>query len=259
MTAITAAKLSKGLYMHKIELLLVDDDRELTELLSQYLTFEGIGVSIANNAEHALETLKTGQRFDIAVFDIMMPGMSGLELLQQLRPAISLPVIMLTGKGGDIDRILGLEMGADDYMAKPCNPRELLARIKAVLRRSSQLPSASKDNHKIELMGVTLNPSTREVQVNNSLMDLTSAEFNVLHQLMLSPGIVVSKGQLTQKVLHRELTAYDRSIDVHLSRVRQKLSLLLDDQELIKTVRGEGYLFILDTPSLNFETNNAQI
>lgn len=243
--------------MQKIELLLVDDDRELTELLSQYLTFEGVIVSITNSAEQALDVLKSGKRFDLAVFDIMMPGISGLELLQQLRPTSNLPVIMLTGKGGDIDRILGLEMGADDYMAKPCNPRELLARIKAVLRRSNQATAINKDNQKLTLMGVQLNPATREVKANNTLMDLTSAEFNVLHQLMLTPGVVVSKSLLTQKVLHRELTAYDRSIDVHLSRVRQKLSQLLQDQDLIKTVRGEGYLFILDTQPTASETNNA--
>jgi len=240
--------------MQKIELLLVDDDKELTELLSQYLTYEGVKVSICNSAEQALELLKAGHTFDLAVFDIMMPGMSGLDLLQQLRPSISMPVIMLTGKGGDIDRILGLEMGADDYMAKPCNPRELLARIRAVLRRSSLSATIQPENQSIELMGVKLSPATREVKVAGVLMDLTSAEFNVLHQLMQSPGVVVSKALLTQKVLHRELTAYDRSIDVHLSRVRQKLSQQLKGQELIKTIRGEGYLFILEKPNLAIDT-----
>jgi len=237
--------------MQKIELLLVDDDKELTDLLSQYLTYEGVKVSICNSAEHALEVLQAGQTFDLAVFDIMMPGISGLELLQQLRPSISMPVIMLTGKGGDIDRILGLEMGADDYMAKPCNPRELLARIRAVLRRSSQSTPIQPENQSIELMGINLSPATREVKVGSIFMELTSAEFNVLHQLMQNPGIVVSKADLTQKVLHRELTAYDRSIDVHLSRVRQKLSQQLQGQELIKTIRGEGYLFILDNSKLS--------
>jgi two-component system OmpR family response regulator/two-component system response regulator CpxR len=243
--------------MQKIELLLVDDDKELTELLSQYLTYEGVKVSICNCAEHALEVLKAGNTFDLAVFDIMMPGISGLELLQQLRPSISMPVIMLTGKGGDIDRILGLEMGADDYMAKPCNPRELLARIRAVLRRSSQSSPVQPENQTIELMGISLSPATREVKVSGVLMELTSAEFNVLHQLMQNPGIVVSKADLTLKVLHRELTAYDRSIDVHLSRVRQKLAQQIKGQELIKTIRGEGYLFILD--NLKSFTDTAHV
>ncbi|MFT5706978.1 MAG: DNA-binding response OmpR family regulator [Oceanospirillaceae bacterium] len=243
--------------MQQIKLLIVDDDKELSGLLSQYLTYEGVAVTIADNAEQALQMLNAEHAFDIAVFDIMMPGISGLELLQQIRPSTNLPVIMLTGKGGDIDRILGLEMGADDYMSKPCNPRELLARIKAVLRRSNQKTPSKANNSSIELMGISLNPSTREVKVAAKLLELTSAEFNVLHQLMLSPGVVVSKGDLTEKVLHRALTAYDRSIDVHLSRVRQKLALLLEDKDIIKTVRGEGYLFILDNKANQFGSTNV--
>ena len=213
--------------------------------------------TIADSGEQALALLESSKNFDIAVFDIMMPGMSGLELLQQLRPRITLPVIMLTGKGGDIDRILGLEMGADDYLAKPCNPRELLARIKAVLRRSQQQTVAKPGNNNIALMGVVLSPSTREVQVAGQLLELTSAEFNVLHQLMLQPGVVVSKSALTEKVLHRQLTAYDRSIDVHLSRVRQKLAALNNGVELIKTVRGEGYLFIQGLADKAAKVNNV--
>lgn len=235
--------------MKPIELLLVDDDSELTDLLSNYLEFEGLSVTVANSAESALAILEHSQSYDIAVFDIMMPGMSGLELLQQLRPKSRLPVIMLTGKGGDIDRILGLEMGADDYLAKPCNPRELLARIRAVLRRTSTATDSEPQAKVIELMGVQLNPSVREVYVAGTLLDLTSAEFNVLFQLMQQPGTIISKSVLTEKVLHRQLTAYDRSIDVHLSRVRQKLSKVIPQIELIKTVRGEGYLFVLKADS----------
>ncbi|EPJ49883.1 MAG: transcriptional regulatory protein CpxR [Osedax symbiont Rs2] len=243
--------------MQQVELLLVDDDRELTALLSEYLNYEGLSITVADSGEQALTLLESRKQFDIAVFDIMMPGMSGLELLQQLRPRVTLPVIMLTGKGGDIDRILGLEMGADDYLAKPCNPRELLARIKAVLRRSQQSTPLKPGNNNIQLMGVTLSPSTREVQVAGKLLELTSAEFNVLHQLMLQPGIVVSKSTLTEKVLHRQLTAYDRSIDVHLSRVRQKLATLDNGTELIKTVRGEGYLFIDQFTEKGSKANNV--
>ncbi|MCJ8300516.1 MAG: response regulator transcription factor [Pseudomonadales bacterium] len=148
-------------------------------------------------------------------------------------------------------------MGADDYLAKPCNPRELLARIKAVLRRSQQQTVAKPGNNNIALMGVVLSPSTREVQVAGQLLELTSAEFNVLHQLMLQPGVVVSKSALTEKVLHRQLTAYDRSIDVHLSRVRQKLAALNNGVELIKTVRGEGYLFIQGLADKAAKVNNV--
>jgi two-component system OmpR family response regulator/two-component system response regulator CpxR len=172
--------------MQTIKLLLVDDDIELSALLSDYLTYENIEVNIANDAEQALAMLNSTLSFDIGIFDIMMPGMSGLELLQHLRPSITLPIIMLTGKGGDIERILGLEMGADDYMAKPCNPRELLARIKAVLRRSSQNTKAKVANNNISLMGVTLRPATREVQMAESLLELTSTEFNILAMFPLS-------------------------------------------------------------------------
>ncbi len=247
--------------MQKIKLLLVDDDKELTALLSEYLSFEGIQVSIANSAEEALAVLtpKTSHLYDIAVFDIMMPGLSGLELLQQIRPSIALPVIMLTGKGGDIDRILGLEMGADDYMAKPCNPRELLARVKAVLRRGQHVPAAVDQQQAISLMGISLNPATREVSIAQQLIELTSVEFNVLHQLMKNPGVIVSKSELTQKVLHRELTAYDRAIDVHLSRVRQKLAAYFTTKEIIKTVRGEGYLFVMDSEQLINNTESSDV
>lgn len=243
--------------MQPIKLLLVDDDQELTALLSEYFSFEGLVVSVANNAEQALQRLNLNNSFDIAVFDIMMPGLSGLDLLQQLRAKSKLPVIMLTGKGGDVDQIVGLEMGADDYMAKPGNPRELLARIKAVLRRTSQSAVLADTNKSVDLMGVSLRPTTREVFVKETFLELTSAEFNVLHQLMLTPGVVVSKSKLTEKVLHRALTPYDRSIDVHLSRVRQKLAAIIPHQELIKTVRGEGYIFIVNNTRTKEEEQNA--
>ena len=231
--------------MSEGRVLLVDDDQELTDLLSDYLSHEQFTISVANSAEAALEMLERPSDFDLAVFDIMMPGMSGLELLQQLRPRVTLPVIMLTGRGGDIDRILGLEMGADDYLAKPCNPRELLARIRAVLRRSQlQAKPQNLDAAVLKEHGVMLDSSRREVRVEGELVEFTSAEFNVLQQLMSHAGKVISKATLTEKVLHRQLTAYDRAIDVHVSRVRQKLAAILPDTELIKTVRGEGYLFV---------------
>jgi two-component system OmpR family response regulator/two-component system response regulator CpxR len=225
-------------------ILLVDDDQELTELLSDYLEAEDVSVSVSNSAMDALKRLQAGEVFDLAVFDIMMPEMSGLELLQQLRPSFQLPVIMLTGRGGDIDRILGLEMGADDYLSKPCNPRELLARIRAVLRRAKQPDPVTV--HVLTHGGIELDPSKREVLIDARSVDFTSAEFNVLYQFMQRPGEVLSKSLLTEKVLHRPLTAYDRAIDVHVSRVRQKIASLLGPKELIKTVRGQGYLFVRD-------------
>lgn len=233
-------------------LLLIDDDQELCQLMGDYLGAEGFEVAFAHSAAQALPLLDDPSRFDLLVLDIMMPGQSGLELLQQIRPRVQTPVIMLTGRGEDIDRIIGLEMGADDYLGKPCNPRELVARIRAVLRRAGvtpvagQEPTATPSITTLTHQGIELHPGRREVYVAGVLLELTSAEFNVLAELMAQAGVIVSKEALTQSVLHRKLTAYDRAIDVHVSRVRQKLARLLPGQELIKTVRGAGYLFVTD-------------
>jgi len=226
-------------------LLLVDDDVELTEMLGEYLENEGYSISHADSGEAALARFDAGEAYDLCVFDIMMPGLSGLELLQQVRPKVSTPVIMLTGKGDDIDRILGLEMGADDYLSKPANPRELLARIRAVLRRS--VPVKEETNTQTLSVGaVNLTPTRRVACVDEIELQLTAAEFNVLALLMERAGQVASKEWLTEQVLHRKLTAYDRSIDVHVSRVRQKLEQAKPGlAEMIKTVRGEGYQMVV--------------
>lgn len=226
------------------KLLLVDDDQELCQLMGQYLKTEGFEISFAHSAEEALPLLRDNNQYDLLIFDIMMPGQSGLELLQQIRPRITTPVIMLTGRGEDIDRIIGLEMGADDYLGKPCNPRELVARIRAVLRRSALQARPEATPEKVKLHGISLDTGRREVQINNNPMELTSAEFNVLAELMGAAGKIISKDDLTEKVLHRKLTAYDRAIDVHVSRVRQKLASALPGKELIKTVRGAGYMLV---------------
>ncbi len=227
------------------QILLVDDDLDLTDMLGEYLDNEGFTVTQAGSAEQAIELFDAGRQFDLCVFDIMMPGLSGLELLQQVRPRISTPVIMLTGKGDDIDRILGLEMGADDYLAKPANPRELLARIRAVLRRAVPLKEERK-TQTISVGPVSLSPSSRIARVDQVELQLTAAEFNVLALLMDQAGQVASKEWLTEQVLHRKLTAYDRSIDVHVSRVRQKLEQAKPGlAEMIKTVRGEGYQMVV--------------
>ncbi|GAA0698233.1 two-component system response regulator MisR [Marinobacterium maritimum] len=231
-------------------LLLVDDDRELCAMLAEYLGHEGYQVETVHSGEAALAALEQFTP-DLMVLDIMMPGMSGLELLQQLRPRTDVPVLMLTGRGEAIDRILGLEMGADDYLSKPCHPRELSARVKAILRRcdSGGTAAATEDgafpNRPLEMEGLMLDPGQREVSFARQPLQLTSAEFNVLAYLMQHAGRVLSKAELTRWVLHRELSAYDRAIDVHVSRVRQKLAAVAgDDCELIKTVRGQGYQFI---------------
>jgi len=237
--------------MSKERLLIIDDDVELCNLLRDYLGHEGYRVEACHSAEDALQRLSGREVWDLLILDIQMPGASGLELLQQLRPRLRTPVIMLTGRGDEIDRILGLEMGADDYLGKPCNPRELLARVRAVLRRAG--PEGAVEprlfpEQAIEGAGVQLDPGLREVRVRGAAVELTSAEFNVLAYLMHNAGRVMSKEQLTELVLHRKLTAYDRALDVHVSRVRQKLAPLLDDGvEPIKTIRGQGYQFVRDS------------
>jgi len=246
---------------HIPKILLVDDDKELCNLLSAYLEREGMDTQCVYNGEDALNYLGHGLKSDntfnttgicdALVLDIMMPGMSGLELLQKLRPESDLPVIMLTGRGDDIDRIVGLEMGADDYLSKPCNPRELLARLRAVLRRvqrdNEPVENTSNDDAKkrLCLQGITLDPGARRTNINGIPLRLTSAEFNTLHQLMLAAGQPISKKELTEKVLHRKLQAYDRSIDVHISRVRQKLSAHGIDG-IIKSLRGQGYQLLTE-------------
>lgn len=225
-------------------ILLVDDDKELCELLTEFLSHDGFQVQYCQSGHEALDYLSsTTTPPSVAVLDIMMPQMNGLELLQAIRAQYDLPIIMLTGRGDDIDRILGLEMGADDYMAKPCNPRELVARLRAVLRRTQSLSSQANPPSVISMHRVTLDSTQRLVSVQGKNLSLTSAEFSALHVLMQQAGQVVSKETLTEQVLHRKLTAYDRSIDVHVSRVRQKLSKLLGGENLIQTVRGVGYQF----------------
>lgn len=223
------------------KILLVDDDAELCELLAEFLNNDGFDVEHCQSGLSALEHLNSDIVPDALVLDIMMPQMNGLELLQAVRAQHHLPVIMLTGRGDDIDRILGLEMGADDYLAKPCNPRELAARLRAVLRRTQKTQPTT---HKLHLHGVSLDATQRTVIINGEALNVTSVEFSTLQLLMQHAGKIVSKQILTEQVLHRKLTAYDRSMDVHVSRIRQKLNKALDGKNLIQTVRGSGYQFV---------------
>jgi two-component system OmpR family response regulator len=230
---------------HKI--LLVDDDETLCALLSEFLQDEGFSVESLHSGDAAIERLLESDEFDIAVLDIMMPGMSGLDVLRNVRAQRQVPILMLTGRGDDIDRILGLEMGADDYLTKPCNPRELSARIKTIIRRTEN--SMVKHIVHTNLHGITLDSGSRTAMVNNEPLQLTSAEFNALSLLMENAGQTLTKQEMTQEVLNRPLEAYDRAIDVHISRIRQKLaSVGIDD--VIKSVRGVGYQ-MLTKPQLN--------
>lgn len=236
----------------KSQILLVDDDAEFCELLAEFLNNEEFRVSSCRDGFSALEKLQEESDFSVVVLDIMLPRINGLEILQTIRAQHNIPVIMLTGRGGEIDRIIGLEMGADDYLGKPCNPRELVARLRAILRRSelhvswNNTPALSSKLH-----GIVLDSAQRQVKVHDKPLELTSVEFSVLALLMQSAGHIISKKELTKKVLHRKLTAYDRSIDVHISRLRQKLAKELQSKDIIKTVRGSGYLMIADENNNN--------
>lgn len=223
-------------------ILLVDDDQTLCELISAYLQRDDFTVESVHSGEAALQRLSQPNTIAAMVLDIMMPGLSGLEVLQMLRQKSNLPVIMLTGRGDDIDRILGLEMGADDYLAKPCNPRELVARLRAVLRRAK--PQQVIDNlQPLQLHGITLDLGMLTAEVNNASLKLTNAELNTLRLLMESAGTTLTKQTLTEQVLHRKLEVYDRSIDVHISRLRQKLAAV-GVTDIIKAIRGAGYQMI---------------
>ncbi|WP_158769793.1 response regulator transcription factor [Paraglaciecola sp. L1A13] len=233
----------------KYKILLVDDDATLCALLSEFLQEDGFAVETLNSGDAAVARLLESDEFDTVVLDIMMPGMSGLDVLRTVRAKQQIPILMLTGRGDDIDRIVGLEMGADDYLAKPCNPRELGARIRAIIRRTQQ----GNTNHIVhaQLHGILLDSGARTALVNNVALPLTGAEFNALSLLMERAGQTISKQDMTQEVLNRPLEAYDRAMDVHVSRIRQKLAAA-NIHDVIKSVRGVGYQMLTE-PQLQQE------
>lgn len=218
--------------------LLADDDIELCELLREYLQQEGFDVFLAHDGETALAEAKT-PAVDVMVLDIMMPRMNGIEVLKQLRKDHELPVIMLTARGDDLDRILGLELGADDYLPKPCNPRELVARLRAVLRRTAGHVIAGQ----IEVEDLAVDQGSRQAWLGGRELDLTSTEFSVLNALLQRPGQVISKRDLYLAALGREPVRYDRSIDMHVSNLRRKLGPKPGGEARIETVRGLGYQY----------------
>jgi two-component system response regulator CpxR len=199
-------------------------------------------VEAAHDGPKGLERALSGD-YSLVVLDIMLPDMGGLEVLRNLRLKSKVPVLILTARGEDVDRIVGLEIGADDYLPKPFNPRELLARIRAILRRSREAARGADD--KLEVGDVELNPGTRSVQSSGKKVELTAVEFNLLEQLLRSAGRVVEREQLAQEVLGRQLSALDRSLDVHVSNLRKKLGARSDGEERIKTIRGVGYIYPL--------------
>ncbi len=220
--------------------LIIDDDRELCSLLCDFLTLEGFVPHALHHGAQAVSHCQT-HAYDAIVLDIMLPGLQGLDVLRQLRRFCTTPVLMLTARGEDTDRILGLELGADDYLPKPCNPRELAARLRAILRRS-QLSADGAAPPLLEVGPTRIDPANRNATFAGVELQLTSAEFNVLQVLVGSAGTVVNKEILSRQALGRALSAYDRSIDVHVSKIRKKLAALGGDN-LIVSVRGSGYQF----------------
>jgi two-component system response regulator CpxR len=225
-------------------ILVIDDDIDLCELLTDYLTTEGFTVEVANDGEAGAERARAGD-YSLVVLDVMLPGINGFEVLRRLRAGSTTPVLMLTARGDDVDRIVGLEMGADDYLPKPFNPRELVARIRAVQRRTEAVSATGAVSGEILAVGdVTLDLGARTVQVNGKPVEVTSVEFSLLEVLIRLAGQVVSREELSLQALGRELNAYDRSIDVHVSSLRRKLASPGEESERIKTVRGIGYFYM---------------
>ena len=225
--------------MNRNRILLADDDVELAQLLRDFLEREGFEVTLAHDADSALAAART-DAFDALVLDVMMPGRSGLDALRDLRRESALPVLMLTALGEDIDRILGLELGADDYIPKPCNPRELAARLRAVLRRARGEGSETLTD--LRNGPIWLRAASRSVTVDGKAVALTATEFDLLVLLLREAGRVVSKERISQSVLGRPLGPFDRSIDVHVSNLRRKLGDAPDGASPITTIHRSGYL-----------------
>ena len=238
----------KGIKMSKI--LLVDDDIELTDLLAEVLRLTGFEVEIANNGQEALDKLNSSHQ--LVLLDVMMPVLNGIETLKKIRQTSNVPVMMLTARGEEIDRVLGLELGADDYLPKPFNDRELVARIKAILRRvspseSSQNSTAlSSEENTLEFCGLVLHSGLQQASYKGQDLGLTGSEFALLHKLVLRPGQIVSREELSMNVLGKHLSPLDRSIDLHMSNLRKKLPERDNGLPWLKTLRGRGYLLVCE-------------
>lgn len=229
-----------------VKVLIVDDDKKLFDLLNEYLGDNGIATEHAPDGNRGLEQLKRGN-FDAVLLDVMMPGPSGLEVLQRIRRSAAVPVIMLTAKGDETDRVVGLELGADDYLPKPFSPRELLARLRAVVRRGATRASAER----IAAGGISVDVPARSAYVGEHLLDLTGLEFDLLVALMRRRGRVVPRSSLMELAGRADVTVNERAVDVHVSHLRRKLAAVSNGTELIRTVRGVGYVFTGDPQAPN--------
>ncbi len=227
-------------------ILVIDDDTELCDLLKDYLRLEGFEVEAVHNAEAGARRALSGEHA-LVVLDVMLPGISGFEVLRRIRERSGIPVLMLTARGDDVDRIVGLEMGADDYLPKPFNPRELVARVRAIKRRTAsaaiEMGSAGVAAGRVNVGDIELDRASRRVLRSGLDIELTAVEFNLLEELLLAVGRLVSREELYKRVLGHGLSPYDRSIDVHVSNLRKKLGRDASGMERIKTVRGMGYIY----------------
>lgn len=225
-------------------ILVVDDDAELCALLEEYLGPEGFETQTVRDGEAGLEAALNGNQ-DLVILDVMLPGMNGFDILRTLREASAVPVIMLTARGEDVDRVVGLEMGADDYMPKPFLPRELVARIRAVLRRARREEQRGAPSRMFKVGDVEIDTGARQARVGEESVRLTDAEFVILESLLCEAGSVVSRERLCRTALGREAGPEDRSLDVHISNLRRKLGKSREGSPRIKAVRGTGYLYTL--------------
>ena len=224
------------------QILIIDDDVALCELVTEYLQPLGFQISSVHRGDTGAELVSKDQP-DLVVLDVMLPGMNGFEVLRKIREQSKVPVLMLTARGDDVDRIIGLEIGADDYLSKPFNPRELAARIKAILRRTKTDPAEQQAPRLVTVGDVELDYGTRVVRRDGEAVDLTNVEFELLANLLRSAGQVIRRDELSQTVLGRRPSVFDRSIDMHISNLRKKLGHKYGGLERIKTLRGVGYIY----------------
>jgi two-component system response regulator CpxR len=225
------------------EILIIDDDSELCELVREFLEGEGFEIDAAYDGLSGIERCLEREP-DLVILDVMLPGIGGFEVLSRIRAHSRVPVIMLTARGEEVDRIVGLEMGADDYLPKPFNPRELAARIRAILRRSAASEASGDEPEVLAIGDLEIDIGARQVRCSGDEVELTGAEFVILETLVRAAGTVVERNDLSRQALGRRASTFDRSLDVHLSNVRKKLGPLPDGSERIKTVRGVGYLYV---------------
>ena len=227
------------------KILIIDDDEELCELVSEYLSVEGFEAEAVNDGEEGLRKALEN-RHELVILDVMLPGRNGFDVLRELRRKSYVPVLMLTARGDDTERIVGLEIGADDYLSKPFNPRELVARMRAILRRTEASERIRQTPEKLRLDDLEISFRSRSARRSGEDLSLTSVEFDLLAELLKNAGNVVKKEDLSETVLGRKLSPFDRSLDMHISNLRKKLGFRASGEERIKTVRSVGYIYTID-------------